>query len=146
MNIDSEILLQTYNLADMLNQSQAAIDYLKYKSLVEEDVEVKRLKKNLRDAKLLYEETERFGKFHPDYNEAKIKIDKVLAEINSHELIKQFKRAEEELNQLFYSVSNTLAGSISKSIKVPRNDNLLDEPFCSTGSCTSCGLKGSCLI
>lgn len=146
MNLDSEVILNTYELADLINQSNEVATYIKYKQEIETDEQIRKLRNELAKAKQLYEETERFGQYHPDFDKAKIKVDEVLSKINHHQLIKSYKKAENELNQLLYSVSSTLAGSISASIKVPRDNNLLDDPFCTTGSCNTCGIKDNCAI
>ena len=146
MSFDNEIIFQTYDLTEMINNSEEVIEYLKYKKEVENNQEVTNLRKKLRQAKELFEETQRFGNFHPNYNEAKEMVDKVLAEINSNELIKKYKKAEDEINSLLYMVANILSESVSPSIKVPRSNNLLDDPFCTTGNCNTCGIKGSCAI
>lgn len=146
MNIDSEILLQTYDLLDMINNSDELMTYFKYKGLVDEDEELKNLRKELRKANELYEETQRFGHFHPNYDDAKERIDKILIEINKNPNYNHYKKAEDELNDLFYLISNTLASSISTSIKVPKYNDLITGDSCSTGNCSSCGIKGSCSI
>lgn len=146
MNLDSEVILNTYELADLINQSNEVTTYLKYKQEIDTDEEIRKLKNELAKAKQVYEETERFGQYHPDFNEVKLKVDDVLNKINQHELIKSYKKAENDLAQLLYSVSSTLAGSISSSIKVPRDNNVLDDPFCTTGSCNTCGIKDMCAI
>lgn len=146
MNLDAEVIINTYELADLINQSNEVAVYLKYKQEIETDEEIRKLKGELAKVKQLYEETERFGKYHPDFNEAKVKVDEVLNKINQHQLIKSYKQAEDKLNQLLYSISSTLAGSISSSIKVPRDNNVLDDPFCTTGSCNTCGIKDKCAI
>lgn len=146
MNLDTEVIMSTYDLADMINQSEEVIEYLKNKKELEENPEVIKLKKQLSDARDFYEEAQRFGHFHPNFHEAKEKVDKVLAEINKNEIVKKYKKSEDNLNELLFLVSNTLASTVSPSIKVPRADNLMDDPFCTTGSCNTCGIKGSCAI
>lgn len=146
MNLDSEVILNTYELADLINQSDEVAKYLKYKQEIATNQEINVLKNELDRVRQLYEETERFGKYHPDFNEAKLKVDEILNKINQHELIKSYKQAESDLNQLLYTVSSTLASTISASIKVPRDNNILDDPFCTTGSCNTCGIKDKCAI
>ncbi len=146
MNLDSEIILQTYDLAEMINSSKEVAEYLKYKKLLDNESEVLKLRRQLQKDKELYEETKRFGKFHPDYNQAQQRIDKTLEEINANQIIKKYKKAEEEVNRLLYEISKGLSESVSQSIIVQGNDDLLSEAICSTGTCSSCGLKGSCAI
>jgi len=146
MNLDTEVILNTYELAELINQSDEVAKYLEYKQEIATNQEISILRSELAKTKQLYEETERFGKYHPDFNEAKLKVDEILSKINQNGLIKSFKQAEEDLNQLLFTISSTLAGTISPSIKVPRDNNVLDDPFCTTGSCNTCGIKDKCAI
>ncbi|GBF12555.1 YlbF family regulator [Tepidibacillus sp. HK-1] len=146
MNLDTDVILQTYDLADMINRSKEVMEYLQYKQALEKDPEVIALKKKLQKEKESFAEVQRFGRFHPSYHEVKQRIDQVLTELDQLETVKQFKKAEENLDQLFYLISRTIAHSISKSIKVPRNGDALLGGSCSTGSCSSCGLSGVCAI
>lgn len=146
MNIDNEIMLHTYDLIDMINSSDEIKEYIKYKQALEKDDKVNSLKKRLAKEKLQFEEAERFGHFHPNYHQEKEKIDKSLVELDKIELVKEYKNAEEKLDELLYLVSNTLAQSISTSIKVPKNDTLDEGSACSTQGCSSCSSKKSCSI
>ena len=147
MNIDSDILLQSYELADTINSSEELKLYKEYLELLDKDQEVLRLKKQLNKDQVLFEEAQRFGHFHPNYHEAKEKVEKTLNELEEKEVVKKFKQAETELDNLLYQVSKTIAQAVSKSIIVSKNDELLDSgASCGVGSCGSCGISGSCSI
>lgn len=146
MNLDSEIILNAYELADMIKESYEVEQYLQDKQTIEKDPEIIQLKKKLKQKKELYEETQRFGNYHPSFYETRDNVKKTLEDINKNPKVKKFREAEDKLNQLLYDISGKLAESISKSIMVVKDDNIIKEDYCLTGNCTACGLKGNCAI
>lgn len=145
MYVDTEILLQIYDLAEMINQSEEAAEYIKNKEVVEKDLQIAQLKEELTKEKKQFEEVKRFGQYHPDYQEIKSKLDQTLLTIEQNENIQKFKKAENRLDDLLYQVTHILGQSISKSIKIGRND-AEEENGCAIGSCNTCSLSGSCII
>lgn len=137
----AELLTYAYELGDMINNSTAVSDYLYWKRQVEEDAEVQALVKKLAAKKELFEETERFGHFHPNYHEARDQVALVEAELEQIESVRMFKVAEEELDDILHQMSETIAYSVSQSIKVPSNDPNPKGGGCSSGGC---GSGGSC--
>ncbi len=83
----------------------------------------------------LYEDVQRFGRYHPDYKEIMVKTRERKREMDLDENIANFRRVENELQSLLDEVSVMIARSVSEQIKVPTGN-----PFFETGS--SCG--GSC--
>ncbi len=146
MDIESTIIHQTYELADLINQSEEMEIYKKYQKLLDQDTQVMELKKNLNKAKILFDEAQRFGHFHPNYHEAKEKVEKVITELDQLPVVMNFKQAEEELDSLLYLVSKTIAHSVSPSILVPKDDGISSGSSCGVGSCNSCGISSSCAI
>ncbi|MNM73808.1 hypothetical protein D3C81_855500 [compost metagenome] len=138
----AELLTYAYELGDMINNSAAVSDYLYWKRQVESDEEVRVLVKKLAAKKELFEETERFGHFHPNYHEAKDQVAQVESELEQFESVKRFKAAEKELDDILHQMSETIAYAVSDTIKVPSND---PNPSggCSSGGCGSGG-KCSC--
>lgn len=117
----SEILLDAYHLADQINESDEVKHYLRLQQELQQSHEAKKLIEQFQKAKELYEETQRFGIFHPDYQEAKEKVKNTYEKLQTHPLIGSFLEAEDRLDQLLYQVSVTIAHAVSKSIKVPTN-------------------------
>lgn len=117
----SEILLDAYRLADQINTSDEVKRYLKLQNELRQSSEAQKLIKQFQKAKELYEETQRFGIFHPDYREAKEKVSAAYQKLKSHPLIGAFLEVEDQLDQLLYQVSVTIAHAVSKSVKVPTN-------------------------
>lgn len=135
----AELLTNAYELGDMINNSTAVSNYLYWKRRVEEDIEVQNLVKKLAAKRELFEETERFGHFHPNYHEAKDKVAEVERELEQFEAVHNFKNAEKELDDILHQLSETIAHSVSDSIKVPSNDPNPSGGGCGNGGKCSCG-------
>lgn len=125
----SEVLLDAYRLADQINESEEVQRYLKLQQELRQNSEAQKLIQQFQEAKELFEETQRFGIFHPDYQEAKEKVSIAYQNLQSHPLIGSFLEVEDQLDQLLYQVSVTIAHAVSKSIKVPTNGiKRIDQP------------------
>lgn len=122
-NLDmSELILEAYQLADYINESDEVKRYLELKQQVQQDEEAQRLIIRFGRKKDRFEEAQRFGHFHPDYHAAKEEAESFLEEIEKHPLIGAYLRAEEAVDRLLAEVSRTLARSVSDSVKVPIHD------------------------
>ncbi|WP_419888576.1 YlbF family regulator [Neobacillus niacini] len=90
--------------------------------------------------KELYEEVQRFGKYHPDYKRVMSQIREYKREMDLDPFVAEFKLAENDLQSLLDEISMLVGGAVSKQIKVPSGN-----PFFDTGSHGSgCGGGGSC--
>ncbi|WP_241154304.1 YlbF family regulator [Staphylospora marina] len=118
----SQILLEAYDLADSINQSEEVKRYLACKQKLEQDAEAQALIREFGKVKELFDEASRFGIFHPDYHEAKERALSFRNKLHSHPVIREFLEAEERLDELLNAVSLIIARSVSPSIKVPVND------------------------
>lgn len=132
----STLLTQAYEVGDLINSSFEVSQYLLCKNEIENSSEVKRLVKKLEQKKELYEECQRFGHFHPDYHAAMEQVQKVEEELDQLEIVKQYKLAEENLDDLLYTVSSSIAHAVSETIKVPSNKLLPAGGGCSGGICS----------
>jgi cell fate (sporulation/competence/biofilm development) regulator YlbF (YheA/YmcA/DUF963 family) len=137
----SAILMNAYDMGDMINSSAEVADYLYWKNEVEKSVEVRELQKLFAKKKELFAECERFGHYHPNYHEALGQVNEVQAKLEQIEAVRRFKEAEDRLDDLLYTVSSTIAHAVSESIKVPSNNPLPTGGGCSSGgSCSgNCG-------
>jgi len=135
----AELLTNAYELGDLINRSAAVSDYLYWKRRVEEDAEIQALVKKLAAKKELFEETQRFGHFHPNYHEAKDKVTEVELELEQFEAVRRFKAAEKELDDILHQMSEIIAYAVSDSIKVPSNDPNPKGGGCGSGGACGCG-------
>ncbi|RKN86656.1 YlbF family regulator [Paenibacillus ginsengarvi] len=132
------ILMQAYEVGEMINSSAEVANYIKWKNAVERDSEIQVAVAAFAKAKMMFEECERFGHFHPDYHAALDVVNKAEQRLDSFESVRQFKEAETRLDDLLFTVSKTIAHSVSDSIKVPSNNPL------PTNGCGSGGCSGGC--
>ncbi|WP_037289635.1 YlbF family regulator [Saccharibacillus sacchari] len=132
------VLMSAYELGDMINGSVEVADYLYWRERMQEHPEVRRLMGKLNAKKELFEETQRFGHFHPNFHAAKEEVELVEREMEEIEAVSRFKEAEKALDDLLFEMSETIAYSVSSSIKVPGNDPLPKKGCGSGGSC-GCG-------
>ncbi|SET47274.1 YlbF family regulator [Paenibacillus sp. NFR01] len=135
----AEVLTYAYELGDMINQSAEVSDYLYWKGRVDANPEIQAKIKKLQSKKDLFEETQRFGHFHPNYHAAKAEVEAVEKELEQFEEVARFKQAENRLDDILHSMSELIAYSVSDSIKVPSNDPNPKGGGCGSGGSCSCG-------
>ncbi|WP_275950854.1 YlbF family regulator [Cytobacillus citreus] len=91
--------------------------------------------------KELYEEVQRFGKYHPEYKTVMKSIRELKREMDMDEYVAEFRKAENELQSILDEVSILIGRSVSEQIKVPTGNPFFD----SLSSCGGgCGTGGSC--
>lgn len=134
----TQLLLQSQELSTMINQSREVLNYLQAKRRMEADAEAQRLLALFEKKKEQYEDVQRFGKYHPDYNHISKEVRELKRTIELLDSVQAFKRAEDSLDELLYQVSRTIASAVSDTIKVPSNN-----PFLEAAS-SGCGTGGSC--
>lgn len=139
----AQLLLQAYDVGDMINNSAEVAEYIRWKNAVECDSEVQAAAAAFAKAKLKFEDCERFGHFHPDYHAALETVNKAQEQLDKFEAVRRFKDAEASLDDLLFRVSETIAHSVSEHIKVPSNNPLPTGGGCGaggcSGGCSSCG-------
>ncbi|MFF2907398.1 MULTISPECIES: YlbF family regulator [Bacillales] len=135
----AEVLTYAYELGDMINQSAEVSDYLYWKGRVDANPQIQVMVRKLQSKKDLFEETQRFGHFHPNYHSAKDEVLIVETELEQFEEVVRFKTAEKTLDDMLHSMSEAIAFSVSESIKVPSNDPAPKGGGCGSGGKCSCG-------
>ncbi|PLS16565.1 regulator [Bacillus sp. M6-12] len=136
-----DILSKADALANMVLESEVGEEYLLCLYKLRADREAQRKIKAFTQWKDLYEDVQRFGKYHPDYKRVNLGIREAKREMDMHPSIADFKRAETGLQSLLDEISSMIGRSVSPFIKVPSGN-----PFFETGgSCGGgCGSGGSC--
>ncbi|WP_173916582.1 YlbF family regulator [Halobacillus sp. Marseille-Q1614] len=133
-----DLLDRSEALGQMIMDSEVMDHYKKMKNELESDKEAQSLIRNFMNIKDQYEDVQRFGRYHPDYNNIMKKVRTVKREMDMHEKVVQFKKAEREIQRLLDEVSQSVAFSVSEQIKVPRNGMVFDSG-CGCGSGGGCG-------
>nr|WP_238358138.1 YlbF family regulator [Cohnella zeiphila] len=136
----TELLSRAYELGELIKQSALAAEYVYCKEQVELDGGVRSLSLEFAKAKERFAECERFGRFHPDYNEALDRVYEMESKLDGIEPVRQFKAAEQAVDTLLHDVAMLIARAVSDSIKVPDNDP--NPKGCGSGGKCSCGGGG----
>ncbi|WCK53358.1 YlbF family regulator [Aneurinibacillus sp. Ricciae_BoGa-3] len=137
----NELINRAYEIGKNLLHSQEMQDYLVSRSRMQSDPVASTKVTSFNKLKELHEEVQRFGKYHPDYSRVSAEIRKEKRELEKLESISFFKKAENNLDELLYRVSRTIADAVSDKIKVPSNNPLYEM----AGGCGGgCGTGGSC--
>lgn len=136
-----EILDSADELSQWILESDVAENYRKSLYKLRNNSETQRKVQTFSRLKESYEEVQRFGRYHPDYKTIMKEIREVKREMDLDENVAEFRRAENELQDLLDQVSLMIGHSVSKNVKVPSGN-----PFFSSGSSCGggCGSGGSC--
>ncbi|WP_203362204.1 YlbF family regulator [Bacillus sp. REN10] len=131
----AEQLGQMILLSDIAEKYRACYSFLYTKPETKEKI------RRFNQLKDLYEEVQRFGRYHPDYSRVMKEIREVKRDMDLDEHVAAFRVAEKELQTLLDEISVLLGKSVSEAIKVPTGN-----PFFSTSSSCGggCGSGGSC--
>ncbi|MFC7784492.1 MULTISPECIES: YlbF family regulator [unclassified Rossellomorea] len=136
-----EILDSADELSQWILESDVAENYRKSLYKLRNNSETQRKIQTFSRMKESYEEVQRFGRYHPDYKTIMKEIREVKREMDLDENVAEFRRVENELQDLLDQVSLLIGHSVSKNVKVPSGNPF----FSSGGSCGGgCGSGGSC--
>lgn len=117
----NELMEAAEQLGHQINDSEEVKQYLELKTEIQTNAEAQLLIKAFEKIKEDFEEAKRFGIFHPNYHEAKEKMEYYQEKLNDHPLIGQYLKIEQQIDQLLFQVSHIIARSVSKDVKVPND-------------------------
>ena len=138
--MDSMLLLdQADHIVHMIAESDLVEAYNHSKEALQNDSEAQALIRNFIALKDKYDEVQRFGRYHPDYKVVIKDMMELKRSLDLNETISHYKQAEEALENLLNTISQTIAQAVSPSIKVPTGN-----PFFDKGCSGGCGTGGSC--
>ncbi|HIS28203.1 MAG TPA: YlbF family regulator [Candidatus Avamphibacillus intestinigallinarum] len=138
-----EILDEAEALGQMILQSEEMKKYEEAKYSLDVDKEAQMRIQAFNDIKEHYEDVQRFGRYHPDYNQIMRDVRKVKREMDMDEKVAQFKVAERQLQGLLDEICGILARNVSEQIKSPVSGAALTDSGCGCGSGGSCGCQAS---
>lgn len=128
-------------LAEMVLQSEAGENYLLSLYKMRNDREAQQKIRAFASLKDLYEEVQRFGKYHPEYKRVNLETREAKREMDLHPTIADFKQAETEIQGILDEISMKIGLAVSPHIKVPTGNPFFD----SLSSCSGgCGSGGGC--
>jgi cell fate (sporulation/competence/biofilm development) regulator YlbF (YheA/YmcA/DUF963 family) len=128
-------------IGELIKKSGVAEKYRFYYHKLNNDAETQKKIKAFVKMKDLYEDVQRFGRYHPDYREIMTETRTRKRDMDLDENVANFRVAENELQALLDEISILIARSVSENIKVPTGNPFFD----TSSSCGGgCGTGGSC--
>lgn len=134
------LLDEADGLGKMVMESDTAEHYRACKHKLQQDEVAQALIRRFMGMKEKYEEVQRFGKYHPDFDRVTGEVREVKRQLDLNESIAAFKEAEEDLQALLNELSQIIAYAVSPQIKVPTGNPFFDNMRCGGG----CGAGGKC--
>src|SRR5699024_11094765 len=128
-------------LGNMVLESDVMEAYQLARYNLNEDIEAQQLIKAFQNIKTHYEDVQRFGRYHPDYNEIMKNVRSTKRNMDMNSKVAAFKIAERNLQRFLDEISEIIAYSVSDQIMVPKDGAALTDGGCSSGGC---GSGGSC--
>ncbi len=138
-----DIIEKAEALGEIVIQSEIGENYFHHLYKVKSDKLAQQKMNKFVALKDLYEEVQRFGKYHPEYKRVNSEIRVAKREMDLHPTIADFKKAETDLQTVLDEISLKLGKAVSEQIKVPTGNLFFDS---GSSSCSSggCGSGGSC--
>jgi cell fate (sporulation/competence/biofilm development) regulator YlbF (YheA/YmcA/DUF963 family) len=136
-----ELLEHAEQLAKMVLESDIAEQYRICLYKLQNNQETQRKINRFVSLKELYDEVQRFGKYHPDYKKVMTQIRENKREMDMDPLVAEFKLAENDLQDLLDAISIIVGGAVSEYIKVPTGNQFFETK---TSHASGCGGGGSC--
>jgi cell fate (sporulation/competence/biofilm development) regulator YlbF (YheA/YmcA/DUF963 family) len=134
-----EILMAAQELGEQIVRSERIYEYQSAKQFLQDDTDAQFAMSQFEQAKRQWEETERYGIYHPTYQEALTLVQDAQIKMEQLTVVSQFKHAERNVDELLFHVSEMIAHSVSEEIKVPSNTMKQHSKGCG-GSCNGgCG-------
>ena len=136
-----ELLDLSDELSGMIMHSDITVQYLhRYNDLKSSKESMDKINRFVK-LKELYEEVQRFGRYHPDYTRVMKEIRETKREMDMDAKVAQFRVAENELQGLLDEVSSLIGQAVSKNVKIPTGNAFFDS---SSGCSGGCGSGGGC--
>ena len=134
------IIEHAEELTEIMLSSEEVISYRQAHANVYSDAKLAESIHEFAKMKERYEEVQRFGRYHPDYNIVMKSIRVQKRELDMNEQVAALRLAENDVQHLFDEVGSIVAKSVSDSVKVPAGSAFFTGSSCGTG----CGSGGSC--
>ncbi|SFB18633.1 Cell fate regulator YlbF, YheA/YmcA/DUF963 family (controls sporulation, competence, biofilm development) [Lentibacillus halodurans] len=137
----ADILDHSELVGEMVLKSDVVESYENARQALIEDSKAQQLIKAFNDIKEQHDEVQRFGSYHPDFNEIMKKVRSAKREMDMNEKVAAFKVAERNLQKMLDDISEYIAFSVSDEIKAPRDGAVLTDTGCGHGG--GCGCNAS---
>jgi cell fate (sporulation/competence/biofilm development) regulator YlbF (YheA/YmcA/DUF963 family) len=136
------ILEEVQDLNTMIRSSEQFANLQKAHLAVYTDEELVRKINDFQRMKDQYEDVQRFGKYHPDYQTIMKSVRVKKRELDVNDKVSALRLAENDYQDLLDEIGLLIGKTVSNAIKVPvSNPFFQSESSCSSGGC---GSGGSC--
>lgn len=136
-----DILDRAESLGQIVLKSDVMEAYMQSRYEMENNKEAQQLIQAFTNIKSHYEDVQRFGRYHPDYNQIMKQVRQTKRAMDMHEKVAAYKVAERNLQKLLDEISQYIAESVSKDIKAPKDGAALSDGGCGSGG--KCGCRAS---
>lgn len=136
------ILEEVQDLNTMIRSSEQFANLQKAHLAVYTDEELVRKINDFQRMKDQYEDVQRFGKYHPDYQTIMKSVRIKKRELDVNDKVSALRLAENDYQDLLDEIGLLIGKTVSDAVKVPvSNPFFQSESSCSSGGC---GSGGSC--
>jgi len=107
---------------DLIEEIKAQDNYKRLVALNEQiatSEEIQRLVAAFRTTSERYEESKKYGTYHPDLKRDQLAFSEAKQNLYTHPVVMEYKRLEKDLQRQLDEISTTIATSISPKIKHP---------------------------
>jgi len=129
-----DILDRSEQLGKMVLQSDVMQAYVNTRQQLDEDKEAQQLIQAFINIKEHYDDVQRFGRYHPDFNEIMKKVRTTKRAMDMNDKVATFKVAERNMQTLLDEISQHVAESVSEQVKAPKDGAALSDGGCGCGS------------
>ncbi|HLR01911.1 MAG TPA: YlbF family regulator [Virgibacillus sp.] len=137
----SDILDMSEELSNMILQSDVMKNYEAARKTLQNDEEAQTLITAFNDIKEHYEDVQRFGRYHPDYNEIMKNVRSTKRKMDMNDKVAKYKIAERDIQRLLDEISGCIALSVSDQIKAPIDGAALTDHGCGSGGACGCSVS-----
>jgi cell fate (sporulation/competence/biofilm development) regulator YlbF (YheA/YmcA/DUF963 family) len=141
---NTETVMRAMEIGEMVIHSQELAEYEAAHAAMNVDLRAQALMRRFQNAKDRLSDAERWGQFHPHYQECLEAVQAVQAEMDAVPAIKRFRAAEDAVDNLLFAIATMLANQVSDSVKVPHNGEGNSGGCASGGACNCGSAAGGC--
>ncbi|RWR08215.1 YlbF family regulator [Siminovitchia fortis] len=137
-----EIIESAEALGELIRETDIAERYRHYYHKLQEDANTRKKIAAFVKMKELYEDVQRFGRYHPEYKEIMRKTRELKREMDLDENVANFRKAENDLQALLDQISVIVSHAVSANIKVDTGNPFFDKGSSCSGGCgtgSGCG-------
>ena len=124
------------SLSETITESFLVVNYLKSFEAMAIDKEVADIRDAFLIAKNQFEQIEAYGKYAPDFKEKRRAVRKIKRQLDTNDLVSEFKYNETSLQNMLDYITFDIAKSISDEIKIDAGNPFFE--FAKRGCGGSC--------